>query len=61
MKQQSNDTVSGVNACKENIANWKQEIQDLQIKISELDCKIIWEEAKQQELEHKAAQITKDE
>ncbi|MCI53474.1 hypothetical protein A2U01_0074721, partial [Trifolium medium] len=25
------------------------------------DCKIIWEEAKQQELEQKAAQITKDE
>ncbi|MCI54339.1 hypothetical protein A2U01_0075589, partial [Trifolium medium] len=42
MKQQSNDTVSRVNTCKENIANWQQEIKDLQAKIADLDCKIIW-------------------
>ncbi|MCI00743.1 hypothetical protein A2U01_0021765 [Trifolium medium] len=61
MKKQTDDIVSGVNACKENIANWTSEIQDLQIKIAELECKIISENAKKRELESKAGQITKDE
>ncbi|MCI59580.1 hypothetical protein A2U01_0080835, partial [Trifolium medium] len=34
---------------------------DLQAKILDLDCKIIWEESKQQKLEQQAAQITKAE
>ncbi|MCH79637.1 hypothetical protein A2U01_0000390 [Trifolium medium] len=33
MKKQSNDTTPGVNTCKENIAQWTLEIQDLQIKM----------------------------
>ncbi|MCI30952.1 hypothetical protein A2U01_0052163, partial [Trifolium medium] len=39
MRKQSHDIVSGVNACKENIANWKDEITQLYVKIGILECK----------------------
>ncbi|MCI72179.1 hypothetical protein A2U01_0093442, partial [Trifolium medium] len=45
MKKQNHDTVSGVNTCKDNIAQWTLEIQDLQIKIAELEYKIVEEDA----------------
>ncbi|MCI44482.1 hypothetical protein A2U01_0065721, partial [Trifolium medium] len=61
MKKQSHDTVSGVNACKENISQWTIEIQDLQIKIVELKCKIASERAKQEYLESKTAEIRQEE
>ncbi|MCI39080.1 hypothetical protein A2U01_0060309, partial [Trifolium medium] len=60
MKKQSHDTVSGVNACKDNISQWKLEIHDLQIKIAELECKIADEKSKQQYLESKTAEISQE-
>ncbi|MCI16403.1 hypothetical protein A2U01_0037545, partial [Trifolium medium] len=55
------DTVSGVNTCKDNIAQWTLKIQDLQIKIAELEYKIAEEDAKRQHLESKTAEISQDE
>ncbi|MCH98631.1 hypothetical protein A2U01_0019636, partial [Trifolium medium] len=45
---------------KANISNakWTVEIQELQIKIAELECKIVEEKAKQQYLESKTAEIS---
>ncbi|MCI70270.1 hypothetical protein A2U01_0091533, partial [Trifolium medium] len=40
MKKQSHDTVLGVNACKDNISQWKVEIHELETKIAELECRI---------------------
>ncbi|MCI94492.1 hypothetical protein A2U01_0115790, partial [Trifolium medium] len=40
MKKQNYDTVSGVNTCKENIANFEAEIAQLYTKIGLLECQI---------------------
>ncbi|MCI25144.1 hypothetical protein A2U01_0046333 [Trifolium medium] len=61
MKKQSHDTVLGVNACKDNILQWTTEIQDLQIKIVELELKIANEKTKQEYLESKTAEISQEE
>ncbi|MCI96103.1 hypothetical protein A2U01_0117402, partial [Trifolium medium] len=45
MKKQSHDTVSGVNACKENIAQWSAEIEELLLKVADLERKIADEKA----------------
>ncbi|MCI90491.1 hypothetical protein A2U01_0111783, partial [Trifolium medium] len=61
MKKQSHDTVSGVNACKANISQWSAEIEEMLLKIAELEHKIVDEKAKQKYLESKTVEISQEE
>ncbi|MCI47089.1 hypothetical protein A2U01_0068330, partial [Trifolium medium] len=58
---QSHDTVSGVNACKNNIAQWSAEVEELLLKVADLERKIADEKAKQKYLESKTVEISQEE